>query len=175
MRAAAKELRTSVPEPTAVLEQFESHLRRALRRAATRARRVLVVRQPWFEKNYTAEESARFWHGGIGRPWKETVSVYFSLEVINRLLSQIDARVVAVAEELGLPHLNLRPLLNQGLRHYYDHDHFTPEGAAVTAQAIAAALTKLDQSATRTAAATTNSTPTPVRRSTLPRVPLAAR
>jgi hypothetical protein len=131
---------------------------------------VLVVRQPWFEKTYTPEESARFWHGGIGRPWKEKVSVYFSLDVINRLLSQIDARVVAVAEELGLPHLNLRPRLNQGLRHYYDHDHFTPEGAAVAAQAIAAAVTGLDESATRAASAET-----PVRRATEPRVPLTAR
>jgi lysophospholipase L1-like esterase len=170
MRAGAKELRRSVPEPTAVLEQFESHLRQALRRATTRARRVLVVRQPWFEKTYTPEESARFWHGGIGRPWKEKVSVYFSLDVINRLLSQIDARVVAVAEELGLPHLNLRPRLNPGLRHYYDHDHFTPEGAAVAAQAIAAAVTGLDESATRAASAET-----PVRRATEPRVPLTAR
>lgn len=142
MRAQATEIRSTTPDPSDVLQHVEHHFRRALRHAMARSRRVLVLRQPWFEKQYSAEERARFWHGGIGRPWKEKVSVYFSLEVINRILSLIDGRVVAVADELGLPHVDLRPMLNQGMRHYYDHDHFTPEGAAVAAQAIAAALTE---------------------------------
>ena len=167
MRAQAKELRTSAPDATKVLDDFEQHLRRALRRAMLHARRVVVVRQPWFEKNYTAEESGRFWHGGIGKPWKETVTVYFSLEVINRLLAQVESRVVAVADELGLQHVNLRPLLDQGLKHYFDHDHLTPEGARVAGQAIAAALTGAAQSAKPATAAP--------RRVTLPRIPLAAR
>ncbi len=162
MRGEATQIRTSVPDSSAVLEHFEQHFRRALRRAMLHAPRVLVLRQPWFEKVYTQEEAARFWHGGIGKPWKEKVSVYFSLDVINRLLSQIDARVVAVAEELGLQHVNLRPVLNQGLRHYFDHDHFTPEGAAVVSQAVTDALVGRQVEAS-------------VRRITEPRMPLAAR
>jgi hypothetical protein len=164
MRAEATEIRSTLPDPTVVLRHFEHHFRRALRLAMARSSRVLVVRQPWFEMPYTEDEQARFWHGGIGRPWKEKVSVYFSHEVINRLLSLIDGRVVAVAEELGLPHVHLRPLLNQGLRHYYDHDHFTPEGAAVAAEAIAAAMTAAEQ-------------PQVIepRRRTQPRIPLATR
>jgi lysophospholipase L1-like esterase len=140
MRAAAKEIRTTVPDPATVLDHFEHHFRRALNRAAAYADRVLVVRQPWFEKEYTPEEAARFWHGGVGRPWKEPVSVYFSLEIINRLLGFVDARAVRVADALGVQHVSLRTLLSQGLHHYYDHDHFTPDGAAVVARAVAAAL-----------------------------------
>jgi lysophospholipase L1-like esterase len=166
MRAEASEIRTVVPDPSAVLRQFEHHLRRALRRAMTRAPRVLVVHQPWFHREeYTPEEEGQFWHGGIGKPWKEKVSVYYSLGVINRLMSLIDARVAAVAEELGLQHVDLRPQLNAGLRHYFDHDHFTPEGAAVAAEAIAAVLTGKQASV-----------PEPsLRRGTQPRIPLAAR
>ena len=141
MRAAAKEIRRTVPDPETVLSHFEHHFRRVLRRAAAHADRVLVVRQPWFEKDYTPEEAARFWHGGIGRPWKEIVSVYFSLEVINGLLGLVDARAARVADSVGIPHLNLRTLLSRGLHHYFDHDHFTPEGAAVVARAVATALT----------------------------------
>jgi len=170
MRAQATEIRSSLPDPSGVVQHFEHHFRRALRHAMARSRRVLVLRQPWFEEPYTAEEQAHFWHGGIGRPWKEKVSVYFSLEVLNRVLSLIDGRVVAVADELGLPHLNLRPLLNEGLRHYYDHDHFTPHGAAVVAHAVAGALTGQDQSQRPG-----SGVETPVRRLTQPRVPLAAR
>lgn len=169
MRAQATEIRNTIPDPSPVLQHFERHFRRALRHAMARSRRVLVVRQPWFEKQYTAEELSHFWHGGIGRPWKEKVSVYFSLEVINRVLSLIDERVVAVAEELGLQHLNLQPLLNGGLRHYYDHDHFAPAGAAVVARAVGSALTGREQSPRPGSAVET-----PVRRHTQPRVPLAA-
>ncbi len=101
---------------------------------------MVVVRQPWFEGEYTAEETAHFWHGGVGKAWKETVRVYYSLEVINGLLGSVDARAARIAEELGVTHLNLRPLLTLGLHHYYDHDHYTPAGAAVVGHAVAAAL-----------------------------------
>jgi hypothetical protein len=146
MRAEARELRDSVPDPRPVLDHFERHFRAALKCAMAHAERVIVVRQPWFEKSYTAAEQARFWHGGIGRPWKEPVSVYFTFDVINRLLGLIDERVVRVADELGLQHVFLQPLLNEGLRHYYDHDHLTPAGAAVAAQAIATAVLNPDAS-----------------------------
>ena len=140
MRAAAKEVRTAVPDPASLLDNFELHFRRVVRRAMAHAKRVLVVRQPWFEKDYTAEERARFWHGAVGLPWKETVSVYYSLEVVNHLLGLVDARAATIAEALCVPHLDLRPVLTQGLRHYYDHDHLTPAGAAVVARTVAAVL-----------------------------------
>jgi hypothetical protein len=140
MRTEAQEVRTTVPDPATVLEHFEHHFSRLIRSCLAHADRVLIVRQPWFEKDYTPEESARFWHGGVGKPWKETISVYYSLDVLNRLLGLVDARVVKVADALGVQHVNLRPVLNQGLRHYYDHDHYTPAGAAVVARTVAATL-----------------------------------
>src|SRR5439155_788905 len=79
MRRDAKQIRSTVPDPSTVLAHFEHHFRRLLHRALDHADRVLVVRQPWFEKDYTPDEAARFWHGGVGRPWKEQVSEYFSL------------------------------------------------------------------------------------------------
>jgi len=112
------------------------------------------LRQPWFDKDYTAEEAARFWHGGVGKPWKEKITTYFELGLINRLLGLVDARVVQVADALGVPHVELLPLLNGGVRHYYDHDHYTPAGAAVVASAVAAALTQTPaRGVTRQAAA----------------------
>jgi lysophospholipase L1-like esterase len=142
MRAEATEVRTAMPDPSILLANFEKHFTRLVQRAKTRAPRVLVLRQPWFDKDYTAEEAARFWHGGVGKPWKEKVTTYFDLGLINRLLGLVDARVVRVADALGVPHVELLPLLNGGVRHYYDHDHYTPAGAAVVASAVAAALTQ---------------------------------
>jgi hypothetical protein len=172
MRARATEIRATTPDPSPVLEHFERHFRRALRSAQARAGRVIVVRQPWFEKRYTDAEQKRFWHGGVGRPWKEPVTVYFSVDVLNRILGLIDQRVVKVAEELGLQHVALQPLLDQGLRHYYDHDHLTPEGAAVAAHAVADAVVHADDKRRPVAPAAVEPPP---RRLTQPRVPLAAR
>jgi len=153
MRAEAKEIRDTMPDPTVLLSHFDQHFRRLLRRATAHADRVLIVCQPWFEKDYTAEEAAHFWHGGVGKPWKEHVSVYYSLDVINRLLALVEARVIEVSDALAVPHLDdLRALLNGGLRHYFDHDHYTPAGAAVVASAVASALTRGGgRGATRTA------------------------
>jgi len=140
MRAAAKEVRAQLPDPSIVLAHFEDHFRRLVPLAQAHADRVLVVRQPWFEGDYTSEELSHFWQGGVGKAWKEPVSVYYSLDVVNRLLELVDARAARVAEALAVQHLDLRPLLTLGLRHYYDHDHHTAAGAAVIARTVAAAL-----------------------------------
>jgi lysophospholipase L1-like esterase len=144
MRAEAKEVRDTMPDASNVLANFERHFRRVLERALARADRVLVVRQPWFENPYTPEEEARFWNGCVGMPWKETVGVFYSFDVLNRLLGLVDARAAKVASALGVPHLDLRPVLTGGLDHYYDHDHFTRAGATVVAETVAAALLRRD-------------------------------
>jgi lysophospholipase L1-like esterase len=140
MRAQATTVRTTLPDPTVVLAHFEDHFGRLVRAARARADRVLVVRQPWFEGGYTAEEESRFWHGGMGRAWKESITVYYSLDVVNRLLELIDSRAARVADAIGVQQIDVRPLLNGRLHHYYDHDHHTAAGAAVIARAVAAAF-----------------------------------
>ena len=140
MRAAAQEMRTTVPDPAAVLDRFERHFRRILERAAQHADRVLVVRQPWFETQYTPDEVARCWHGGMGDAWSQHIDVYYSLDVVNDLMRLVDARATAIAEELGVELLNLRALIPATLEYYYDFTHFTPAGSALVAQAIAGAL-----------------------------------
>ena len=146
MRAQATEVLTAMPDPTVVLNHFESHFRRVISRAKAHADHVLVVLQPWLEGPYTAEEAAKFWHGGVGRPWKEAVTVYYDLETVNRLLALVQARAATVADALGVPHLDVLPLLNQRFRHFYDHDHYTPAGAAIVAQAVASAFTSRPRS-----------------------------
>lgn len=137
MRAEAKELRTGVPDPSVILDSFQDHFWRLLRRAAAHADRVIVVRQPWFQKDYNAEEAARLWHGGLGKAWKQQITVYYAQQVLNRLMGLVDERAVAVAEELSIEHLDLRPVLAPSLDNFYDFVHYTPEGAAIIARTIA--------------------------------------
>ena len=140
-RAEAKEVRTTVPDPAVIVDHFEHHFRRLLRRAQVHADRVLVVRQPWFGKEtYTAEEAGHVWHGGVGDRRQQTPSIYYSLEVLNHLMGLVDARAAQVAEQVGVEHLDVRAVLTASLRNYYDYVHYTPAGAAVVARAVATAL-----------------------------------
>lgn len=153
MRAQAREMRTAMPDPAPMLHRFEDQFRKLLGRAKSHADRVLVLRQPWFEKDYTPEESAHVWHGGAGDPQRDDVTVYYSVEILCRLMALVGARAARVAEELGVEHLDLMPLLEPSLKTYYDFVHFTPAGAAVVAHAVAAAILSRPVSADRISSA----------------------
>jgi len=141
MRAEADEIRTTVPFPAGMLDNFEYHLRSLLQKAKAHADRVLVVRQPWFEKEYTPEEEAHFWHGGVGSPRRrKATNIYYSLEVVNSLMNSMDLRAAKIAEELRVEQLNLMPVLERSLKIYYDFVHFTPAGSAAVTEALVAAI-----------------------------------
>jgi lysophospholipase L1-like esterase len=139
-RAAAQEIRTDLPDPTAMLEHFEVHFRRLLQRATSRADRVIVVRQPWFEKDYSPEEAAHMWHGGVGQVWNHAVTTYYSFDVLFQLMRLLDARAAVVANALHVEHIDLMPLLDRSLDTYYDCFHVTPAGARAVADAVAAEI-----------------------------------
>lgn len=137
MRANAKEIRTSIPAPEEMLDNFEQHLRRSIQTAAKYADYVLVVRQPWFEKNYTPEEAAHIWHGGMGDVWGgEKVEVFYSLDVLCRIMRLMDNRAAKVATEEGVDSIDLMIILDQSLKTFYDFVHFTPSGAAMVAEVV---------------------------------------
>ena len=148
MRARAKEVRITVPQPAGMLQRFEYHFRSLIHKAKATADRVLVLRQPWFEKeDYTSDEAAHFWHGAMGDPTgKEEVTVYYSFEVVASLMAFMDARAAKIADELGVEQLNLMPLLERSTKTYYDFVHFTPAGAAEVAALTADAILRRHES-----------------------------
>lgn len=140
MFARAKELRTVTPNPSPMLGHFDYHLRRAIQRAKAHADRVLVVRQPWFDKHCTPEEAALMWHGGVGQAWREEVTTFYSLDVLSSLMKVLDARAARIAEECGVEQLDLMPILEPSSKTYYDFFHATPLGARLIADAVASAV-----------------------------------
>ena len=140
MRARATEIRREMPDPTAMLNQFDFHFRRVLEKATAHADRVIVVRQPWFDKEYTSEEAAHMWHGGAGQAWRENVTAYYSFDVVSGLMALVDGRAASIADELDVEQVDLMPVLERSLNCYYDGFHATPAGARVVASAIAAAI-----------------------------------
>jgi len=138
MRANAKEILTSIDDPENMLNNFEWHFRRIVQNAKFHADYVLVINQPWFEKKYSAEEAAHIWHGGLGDVWKgENVTVFYSLDILCKLMRMMNNRANKVADELCVDRLDLMPILDQGLETFYDFVHFTPGGAMVVAESVA--------------------------------------
>ena len=80
----AKVVRTGMPDPSPMLSHFECHFRRVLELARGHADRVLVVRQPWFNRDCTPDEALLMWHGGAGPAWLQEVTTYFSHDVLRR-------------------------------------------------------------------------------------------
>jgi lysophospholipase L1-like esterase len=141
MRARAKEIRTTMPDAAPMLDHFERHFRSLVERAKAHADRVLVVRQPWFEKeSFTPEEEAHMWHGGVGEAWQEEVTVYYSSEIVSRLMTLVDARAARISDELQVEQLDLMPSLERSLKTYYDFFHLTPVGAHAVTTSVATAM-----------------------------------
>jgi len=138
MRARAKVIRATVPDPAPMLDHFDACLRRVVELARAHADRVVIVRQSWFAKDaYTPDEAAHMWHGGAGQAWREEVSIYYSLEVTNTLMSLLDERAERAAREMGVEQIDLPSLLEPSLRTFYDFFHLTPEGSKTVAGIVA--------------------------------------
>jgi len=151
MRARAKIVRPTMPDPAPMLEHFELYFRRVLLKAIAHADRVLVVRQPWFDKDFSEEEAAHMWHGGAGQVWREEVTTFYSFDVVSKLMALLDAKAAGIANALDVEQLDLMPLLDRSLATYYDGFHLTPTGARAVAAAVAAAVLRQPQISADTA------------------------
>ena len=138
MRANAKEMRDTTPDPTPMLDAFDRHFRAALEHARNHADRVLVLHQPCFEKeSYTPEELALLWNGGVGKAVFENVTVFYSNDVIFRLMRAVRKLAARACDDAGVEQLDLMPILERSANTYYDHLHHTPAGAAMIASVVA--------------------------------------
>lgn len=136
-RREAQEWIDSTPDPKPMLEHFERYFSRLIEAARAKGARVIVVRQPWFDKDYTPEEEAVMWSFCVGRPYTEPTTRYYTHDVVRRLMTLVDQRATEVAESLGVEHLDLMPHLDRSLATYYDFLHFTPQGAEHVARLCA--------------------------------------
>ena len=140
MRANADVTLDEVPDPEPMLAHFEKYLRSLVLRARSKAKRVIVIRQPWFEKEFTPEEEARMWNFGRGRPYRQQVTTYYSHRVVWDLMRRIDERTVRVVRELGVEEVDLMGRLERSLGVYYDELHHTPRGCEEVGRAVAEAI-----------------------------------
>ena len=140
-RQQAKEWVREFPDPTPMLDHLEENLRRSVAVARAKGARVMLVRQPWFDKDFNAEEEAAMWSFSHGRLCKEIEArTCYTHSAVRELMGKVDGRTARVAGQLGLEHVNLMPILEASLENFYDFLHFTPAGAMRVAEHVAAAV-----------------------------------
>ena len=150
MRKNAREMRDTFGSPAQLLEHFEASLSRAVEEALRYARRVVLIRQPWFDKpDPTPEEEAMFWHGSVGDASMEFCDVFYSHRVLCTLMQLIDEATVRVGEKTGADVLKPADVLEASARTYYDHFHVTTEGARVLGDYLGRLLLELETRARR--------------------------
>jgi hypothetical protein len=127
-----------------MLDHFEASLRVLLDTVRAHARRVILVRQPWFGPDPTPEEEAMFWNYGFGRPYKERVTRYLTPRAIDAVMRAMDTRAAEVATSMGIEHVDVSSRIEHSARTFYDELHFTPAGAREVGEAVAAAMLGLE-------------------------------
>jgi hypothetical protein len=139
-RARASEIIREVPDPGRMLDRLERNLRILLAHAHTRAKRVILARQPWLERPLTAEEEKRLWMFGAGRIHSEPVTAYYAHELVWKLMRLVDERVTRVAAELGIEAVDLMPVVPPTFDLWYDEMHHTAKGCERIGKALARTL-----------------------------------
>ncbi len=140
MRARAAQMIDESADPTPMLDRFEKWLRAIVTLCASKAKRVVIVRQPWRGDTSAPDLEKMLWNFGLGRPYKEEVHVYCTPALASRLMALADARAARIAADLGVDQIDLMPVLEDSSRTYYDFLHFTPSGAEVVGRVTAELL-----------------------------------
>jgi hypothetical protein len=139
-RARASEIIREVPDPGRMLDRLERNLRILLAHAHSRAKRVILARQPWLEREFTAEEEKRLWMFGAGRIHSEPVTAYYAHELVWKLMRRVDERVARVAADLGVEAVDLMPVVPPTFDLWYDEMHHTAKGCERIGKALARTL-----------------------------------
>ncbi len=137
MRAAATTLLDEVPDPSPMLDGFETHLTSLIATCRRFAPRIIIARQPWMDREFTPEEAAQLWNFGQGSPYRGHLDTYYTHRVVRDLMEKIDAVAARVAIATGAESVDLRPVVPSDFEHYYDFLHHTPLGNRRVAEAIA--------------------------------------
>lgn len=139
-RAAAEPKLDEIASPELMLSRFADDLGRLIDDLKGVAKKVVVARQPWFDKELQPEEEAWMWNFGQGEIYAGGVKSYYTHRLVRELMGEVAARAGEVARAHGAIDLDVPAELEPGLENYYDFLHFTPKGAGRVAALVARAL-----------------------------------
>ncbi|MEZ5853693.1 MAG: hypothetical protein R3D67_02710 [Hyphomicrobiaceae bacterium] len=127
-RASTDRIIRELPDTSSWLGHYKRTLAEVVDIAGNHAKRVILVHQPIFSKtDPTAEEIAMMWHGGLGPEGQKIAFVEHDLMIEMCELLRVATK--DVAEQTGATFVDPTPAIASVQANFYDHFHFTPEGA----------------------------------------------
>jgi hypothetical protein len=145
MRAEAREVRDAFGDTAQWVAHYEESLTRAIELARRHARRVVLIRQPWFNRpDPTPEENAMLWNGSVGDVSAQFCDVFYSHRVICELMRMMNDATTRVGRATGTDVLRPEDVLEPSAKTFYDHAHLTPAGARIVGEYVAAQLLELE-------------------------------
>ena len=135
-----------IPNPKPMLDGLDKWFRSILRQSSAKARSVVVVHQPWIEKEFTAEENDLLWSYSMGSPYKGDVSGYYSRKAVWELHRIVNQHIADISQEMGVVTVDLIQVLEPTFDNYYDDHHFTPRGCRVIGEVVASAILTAEKS-----------------------------
>jgi hypothetical protein len=139
-RQNAREFIDETPDPREMIAVFGRELRALIELGKAKAKTVVVVRQPWFDKELTPEENRWMWNFARGEIYGTEVDVYYTHRVVRELMEKIAIRCGEVTRACGAVDLDVSGLLEPGLENFYDYLHTTPGGTDLMAKEMARSI-----------------------------------
>lgn len=140
-RNAVKEFVKLDSDPAAMLDLYESTLRKVLRLAWGKTTRLMVVRQPWLDcYSFSPEDEKELWCGRVGHPKSAGPAKFLSHSDLMHYLRLMDERAVRASAAERVECLSVMEALPHRLGIFYDHFHFTKEGCEIVGRTVAAAV-----------------------------------
>ena len=125
-------------DPSVMVRTYQQNLRSAVEIARRHARRVILVRQYWFDESaFTPHTKPLFWQSRLGSPKAPGPPVFIQRSQMIDLFRLVGAATEEVANECGVECVNLVEQLEPREGNLYDSTHFAPEGGRQTAEVIA--------------------------------------
>jgi len=135
-RAASEPKLDTIASPDLMLERFGEDLGRLIDDLKSVAKTVVIARQPWFDKELSADEEKWMWNFGEGEIYAGGVGTYYTHRLVRDLMRRVAERAGEVARTHGAIDLDMPSELEASLDNYYDFLHFTPKGATRVANLI---------------------------------------
>jgi lysophospholipase L1-like esterase len=128
-------------DPSVMVRVYKQNLRSAVDIARRHAKRVILVRQYWFDESALApQDRPLLWQGRLGSPKAPSPPKFIKRSQMIDLYRLVGQATQEVANECGVECVNLVNNLEPREGTFYDGTHFAPEGGRQTAEVIAKAI-----------------------------------
>lgn len=136
-RRDATDIRKTLPDLTAALEEYKNNLKKAAAISRERSVRLVLVTQPsMWKPGLPREFDALLWLGGVGDFQVRPGQPYYSVESLAQGMKQYNDAMLGVCKSEALECIDLANM-DKDTTVFYDDVHFNEGGARQVARIIA--------------------------------------